>query len=327
MLDNNNRPPVFTDIPTYSIKENPYSYIYVDMTYDCNMKCNFCYNPIRHYDDLDIDYFKDVCQQLPKPVQFRFLGGEPTLYNKLEEAIDIAYEYGHNISLCTNGLKFSNLKFAEDFKKIWDRHKTMVVSITLNGGLEHDEWYEKIDGRACAKQKSKALENLINLNYKRICIAAIIVKDLNEGIIKEFYDLSKKYYRRITNIRFRTAAKQGRWDEEIVEKQTSYTGVELNELVKTIIPEANQPYRWLRDGINPSTVKGKHINSPNLKCHQCCMMYYINPKTWVSVLEFGGHGSTQCWRRGQLVQSNSTIQPFHLHMDKFSDYINTFDAL
>ena len=65
MLDNNNKPPVFTDIPTYSIKENPYSYIYVDMTYDCNMECNFCYNPIRHYDDLDIDYFKDVCQQLP----------------------------------------------------------------------------------------------------------------------------------------------------------------------------------------------------------------------------------------------------------------------
>jgi len=74
------KPPLFHNVPEYDIENNPFSFLYVDMTYDCNMECEFCYNPVRNYSTLYIEWFEDVCARLPHPVNFRLLGGEPTLY-------------------------------------------------------------------------------------------------------------------------------------------------------------------------------------------------------------------------------------------------------
>ena len=53
-------------------------------------------------------------------------------------------------------------------------------------------------------------------------------------------------------------------------------------------------------------------------------MYYIRPQLWVATVEFGSHNSALCWRRGQLVQGNQVIQPFHHYMDELSRYIQTY---
>jgi len=53
-------------------------------------------------------------------------------------------------------------------------------------------------------------------------------------------------------------------------------------------------------------------------------MYYIRPQLWVATVEFGSHNSALCWRRGQLVQGNKVIQPFHHYMDELSRYIQTY---
>lgn len=166
----------------------------------------------------------------------------------------------------------------------------------------------------------------MELGYRRVCINAIIVKGLNEGLVKEFYDKALEHTGQITNIRFRTAAKQGRWDEEIFDEgeQTSYTGLQLDEYIKSIIPEARSPIKVIRDGYHPSTGSGVRLNNPQLKCNQCCFMYYIRPQLWVATVEFGSHNSALCWRRGQLVQGNKVIQPFHHYMDELSRYIQTY---
>jgi|TARA_B110000259_G_C14033163_1_gene407728 MoaA/NifB/PqqE/SkfB family radical SAM enzyme len=324
------KPPLFHNIPEHDIENNPFNFLYVDLTYDCNMECEFCYNPVRTYGMLDIEWFEDVCARLPHPVSFRLLGGEPTLYPHLGRALDACTKYGHQAAVVTNGLRLSSMSFAKKLKVILDRNPTVNVSLSLNGGLYHDDWYVAIDGESRRAKKAKALENMLELGYRRICINAIIVRGLNEGLVQEFYDKALQYPGQITNIRFRTAAKQGRWNDEIdafdedEHDQTSYTGLELDNYIKTIIPEANKPLKIIRDGYNPSTGSGVRLNNPDLKCNQCCFMYYIRPQLWVATIEFGSHNSALCWRRGQLVQGNQVIQPFHHYMDELSRYIQTY---
>ena len=324
------KPPIFHSLPEYDIERNPFSFLYVDMTYDCNMECEFCYNPVRTYSTLDIEWFEDVCARLPHPVNFRLLGGEPTLYPHLDRALDAATKHGHQAAIVTNGLRLASMSYAKKLKKVLDRNPTVNVSLSMNGGMHHDDWYIDIDGESRRKKKVKALENMLELGYRRLCINAIIVRGLNEGLVKEFYDKALQHPGQITNIRFRTAAKQGRWNDEIDafddddHDQTSYTGLQLDEYIKTIIPEARSPIKVIRDGYHPSTGSGVRLNVPGLKCNQCCFMYYIRPQLWVATVEFGSHNSALCWRRGQLVQGNGVIQPFHHYMDELSRYIQTY---
>lgn len=321
-------PPVFHDLPEYDIEKNPFSFLYVDLTFECNMECGFCYNPVRSYKNMDIEWFEDVCKRLPRPVAFRLLGGEPTLYPHLERALDACTKYGHQAAVVTNGLRFSSKTFAKNFKKVMDRNPTATISLAFNGGFVHDEWYEQIDGENRRKKKLKALENLLEFGYRRMAINAIIVKGVNEGVIDEFYEKALKHPGQITNIRFRTAAKQGRWNEDAFDEfhdQTSYTGIELDQVIKQRIPDAARPLKYIRDGYTPSHGDGTIIKSDKLKCNQCCFMYYIGPQLWVANVEFGSHNSALCWRRGQLVPSQDNIVPFHHYMDELSRYINTYE--
>ena len=135
------KPPIFYNVPTYEIEKNPFSFLYVDMTYKCNMECEFCYNPVRSYSDIDIDFFEDVCKKLPHPVNFRFLWGEPTLFPKLGKALDIVTKYGLQCAVVTNGIRFANKNFAKDFYKIWKRNNNTNIAIGFNGGLVNDGWH------------------------------------------------------------------------------------------------------------------------------------------------------------------------------------------
>lgn len=326
------RPPIFHNIPNYSMDKNPFSFLYLDMTYKCNMECGFCDTPIRHYNDMPIETFEELCATLPRPINMRFVGAEPTLYRHLHKAIEIGTRYGHQLAIVTNGIRLSNMNFVRDLKRTIDNcadPKLVNLSISLNGGLENDAWYEAIDHDISHRRKKvQGLENVIEAGFRRLCINAIIVKNLNEGVVKEFYDKATSLPPGvITNIRFRCAAKQGRYVEDLYENpedHTSYTGVELNNYIKTVIPEANAPLKWIRDGVNPSDGAGNLLNNPALKCNQCCMMYYIRPKLWVATVEFGSLNSALCWRRGQFVTSTKTIQPAHHYIDELSRYVNTY---
>lgn len=326
------RPPIFHNVPNYDIEKNPFSFLYLDMTYKCNMECGFCDTPIRHYKDMPIEVFEDLCRRLPRPVNMRFVGAEPTLYPKLHEAIQIGTKYGHQLAIVTNGIRLSSKSFVKDLKRTIDNcadPKLVNLSISLNGGFERDDWYEAIDHDISHRRKKvQGFENVIEAGFRRLCINAIIVKNLNEGVVKEFYDKATSLPQGvITNIRFRCASKQGRYVEDLYEspeEHISYSGVELNNYIKSVIPEANAPLKWIRDGVNPSDGAGNLLNNPNLKCNQCCFMYYIRPKLWIATVEFGSHNSALCWRRGQFITSTQTIQPAHHYIDELSRYVNTY---
>lgn len=101
------QPPIFHNVPDYTMDKNPFSFLYIDTTYKCNMECGFCMTPIRHYKDLDIKVFEELCASLPRPVQMRLVGAEPTLWKHLFEAINIGTKYGHSIAIVTNGIRLA----------------------------------------------------------------------------------------------------------------------------------------------------------------------------------------------------------------------------
>ena len=80
------------------------------------------------------------------------------------------------------------MNYAKKLKAVLDRNPTVNVSLSMNGGMHHDDWYIAIDGESRRAKKVKALENMLELGYRRLCINAIIVKGLNEGLVQEFYD-------------------------------------------------------------------------------------------------------------------------------------------
>lgn len=94
----------------WTVEANPFSNLYVDLTERCNMACNYCCNPARQSPDLDLSYFTDVCRRLPRPVIWRFLGGEPTLHDNFFDFIDTAFAHGHRVQFNTNGLTFLDEK-------------------------------------------------------------------------------------------------------------------------------------------------------------------------------------------------------------------------
>lgn len=304
--------PTLNNLDTFTIKNNPYSYIYIDLTYACNMHCHYCYNPVRTLPDIDLDYFKYVCENLPRKVQLRLLGGEPTMYEHLEEACQIAHKNGHFVSIITNGIKFVDKAYAQSIKDLGI--PTLVPGLTMNGGRDRDDWYAEIDNAHCSDLKVKALENIIDVGFRKIYLAAIVIRDFNEGIIKELYDISREHPKQIKNIHYRTAGNVGRWNEKFGQP---YTATELQEVVADIIPGAAQPIKWIRDGINPSTIKGVHINSDKLTCRGCCREYYSEPGLLISIIEFGTDNAGKCWRRGKL-NPDGTIQSFFAGMREFT---------
>lgn len=95
----------------YTVDTNPYKNIYVDITMRCDMDCNYCYNPLRSKSDMELDHFEEVCKRLPRPVDFKLLGGEPTMHPKFFQFITIAKSYGHSVFFASNGLRYNNPPF------------------------------------------------------------------------------------------------------------------------------------------------------------------------------------------------------------------------
>lgn len=286
----------------YSVAKNPYNNLYVDLTYRCNMNCNFCYNPLRNKFDMDPAYFEAVCQQLPGPVVFKLLGGEPTLHPQFFSFITTARRYGHHVYFSSNGIKYTDSRFMD---KLGDLEVSYSPGLTMNGGYSRDDLYEIIDNRSCLKQKLAALDNLHKYGIKRVALSAIIVRDVNESVVGELLELADKYKDIIRYVHFRSAAKVSRWiDTEPL------TTTELRELVLPYVSGQ------LTNVDTPLETTCGHTNGED-----CCARLTQNRVLQIGLVEFASEKSAQCPVRGKLINDSFTIQPF------FENMINTGELL
>ena len=279
------------------VSKNIYPRIYVDLTYRCNMDCNFCYNPQRDLEEMSLSYFEKVCEQLPKKVQFRFLGGEPTLHKQFLKFIKVAFKYRHLSSVVSNGLTFTDLAFTQSIKNL---NIPLVIGLTLNGGRNRNDWYEAIDNSRCANAKMLALDNLTTVGFKRLTISAIIIRGLNEDVIPQLFDIASQYPS-VRYIHLRSAGRVGRFKDV-----TPYTTSELRSLLSKYVPAAQRPQRIINSGYD------------NKVCQNCCNEFQLSTGVQVGLIEFASAKSAKCWKRGKLM-NDFTIEPFFENMLNFSE--------
>ena len=279
------------------IEDSKHRNIYVDVTHNCNLNCNFCYDrPQRHKgSEISLEYYENVCQKLtlsnPKKKWIRLLGGEATIDERIFDFIRIAKKYGHFVSIPTNGIRIGeDIEFCRDLKK----HAPLYVHISLDGGIGHSDIYEYINGKNVGPTKFQALENLKSVNFKHVHIGALIIRNLNEKIMPEIITIANKYDN-IKGIHFRSGSNIGKYPEN--NKQLTID--ELRTLADPII----KPGKYEING---------EIGPRGEKCCGGCRVYtgYIPRPVKTVLIEFGSeNNSMNCWLRARLSPENKLL-PF-----------------
>lgn len=280
--------------PRWHIDNNPFTNLYVDLTERCNMDCNFCYNPERSKADLDFDYFAEACARLPRPVHWRFLGGEPALNERIFDLIEVALHHGHTVYFASNGIKYNDPSFMEELARFSGK---VSVGLSMDGGILDDRFYKLLNNCSCLDIKLQALDNLHRSNIKRVCLSAIIIRNKNEHVIGELHEAAKRYCDTVRYIHYRSAATIGRW----IETQP-YTLQELKRLAHPQFTDEAFAPRCLRE-VNCNGGDG-----------DCCYRFRPDARLQISLIEFATARSAQCPYRGKLLPEGLLIESFFANM-------------
>ena len=277
----------------YPVEENPFLSLAVDLTYRCNMSCTYCYNPIRSLADMDLSYFEEVCRRLPAHVEFKFLGGEPTLHPDFMGFIRAARSRRHEVTILSNGKRYTDPVFVRALGEL-NRDARFILGVSVDGGTSRNDVYRQINNEDCLRWKMKALETLDEHFPGRVEISAIIVRGLNEDVVPELLELADRHPRILRYIHFRTAAKAGRWGET-----APYTLEELKEIVRP---------HFTRDQFRPQCLWEPHCD-PGEGC-EACYRFRPTPRLQISLIEFATRRAASCHKRGKLVDRQFLVQSF-----------------
>lgn len=273
---------------TYPIEKCPFLQVYVDLTYKCNLNCNMCYNPYWN-NDLDLDYYNQVCGMFPEKVQIRFLGGEPTINSDLLfKAIKITQSHGHHATIVSNGVRIG--KDIDFVKQLYDIAGDRIgIGISFDGGLKKESFI-KITGQDLLEYKLKALENLLTIGFKpiRIPITSTIIKGINEHSIKDLFDISDKF--NLKQIHYRSQMHYGKWIPD-----DAYTMTTLMELINKELPDTKDILRIFN-----------HEQMPHKICYGCCKMFVTKSKRMYTVVDTSSYRVQRCHLRG-IINNDFTI--------------------
>src|ERR1017187_455376 len=117
----------------------------------------------------------------------QFSGGEPTIYPRFLDALRLAKEMGFShTQVATNGLKFTDLEFAEQCKEAG------LHTLYLQFDGTCDEVYRRTRGESLCEKKLQCIENVKKAGLK-IVFVPTIVKGLNDHEIGDIVRLALEY--------------------------------------------------------------------------------------------------------------------------------------
>jgi radical SAM protein with 4Fe4S-binding SPASM domain len=121
-----------SDRPTFGLDDYPAPYrMDLILTYRCQNRCLHCYNEPRELQELTKEQWKQVIAktwELGVP-QVVFTGGEPTLFEGLDELVAKSEEFGQVTGLVTNGRRLGQPGFLRDLvQKGLDHVQVTVLS-------------------------------------------------------------------------------------------------------------------------------------------------------------------------------------------------------
>ncbi len=193
-------------VRSFAPEENPFETVVADVTHRCNMTCANCYVPNRDIPDMDIGRLEECLAALPKRVNLRLIGAEPTMRRDLPDIISMVRRLGHRPVLLTNGLRLARESYVRILREAGLRH----VVVSLNGA-DNDDWYEAIDNMRCAVKKLRAVENAV-VHGMIVNTGTILVRGLNEAAVGRMYRLMAGLGPRHAVLRFKNIGAFGRYD-------------------------------------------------------------------------------------------------------------------
>lgn len=96
-----------------------YKKVYVEITNNCNLNCNFCIHNERPKRFMNIDEFKTVLEKIKGHTRYLYLHvlGEPLLHPNINEFINFASS-DFNVNLTTNGYLIKRIKENKNIRQI-----------------------------------------------------------------------------------------------------------------------------------------------------------------------------------------------------------------
>ena len=200
--------------------------LWIDVTYDCNLKCSYCdaYTYERKNTDTDEERYQNILQRLQnfKDIEeVRICGGEPTLFKYLWNLVDYLLERDYRVLLYTNGLKEIPLKYKDkirlyssfhlEYPKLWKKvyHNTKDFDTIYNILVREYEKYPnftELDGilkndikvhiQYITEPHRKDIQGTLE-NYQKF-IEYLQARGKNDVFYNE--DIAKNYYARRMSI-------------------------------------------------------------------------------------------------------------------------------
>lgn len=144
----------------------------VDITYQCNLDCKFCYAQANQRKEPDPSLEEILTRIEGFTGAYIYLGGgEPTLREDLFEIIHRLKIRGYHVVLMTNGLKLVEPGYVDALKR------SGVDCVQLQFDTLNDEQYVRLTGEQLLTRRLQAFENL-----KRASIPVFLWAKLVRGI-------------------------------------------------------------------------------------------------------------------------------------------------
>ena len=187
-------------------QRNTFETIVADVTHRCNMACANCYLPNRDVPDMDTGRLEACLAALPRRVNVRIIGAEPTMRRDLPEIVSMIRRCGHRAVLLTNGLRLARESYVRTLRDAGLRH----VYISMNGA-DNDSWYQTIDNMRCAARKMRAVENAV-AHGMIVNTGTILVRGVNEAAVDRLHRFMTGLGPRHAVLRFKNIGALGRYD-------------------------------------------------------------------------------------------------------------------
>jgi 7,8-dihydro-6-hydroxymethylpterin dimethyltransferase len=239
-----------------SIRYGRGSFLVVDLTNRCNMKCTPCFmdaNSGGHVHEVPIE---DVKAMLHRALSFKprrdvnifFSGGEPTLYPHFLEAVRYAKGLGfQRLHVATNGLRF-----AQD---------PNFAARTRAAGLH--SVYLQFDGVSNAKNSHRGVENLFDVKQQaldniaraglRTTLQSTIIRGVNDDQVGPIVDFVIENSGEIFGVVFQPIMFAGR-DEDVEDERRYEQRYTLSQLAEDLQTQAQRDWQPLRDWFPLSAV-------------------------------------------------------------------------
>lgn len=118
--------------------------IYIEITNICNKNCSFCSKTKRKKEEMTLDNFKHVVNEIKPYTEYIYLHikGEPLLHSKFKEIIEVCDKENIKVNITTNGILLEkNKEIIKSSKSI----RQINISLHSYSDNEFEEVFETVD--------------------------------------------------------------------------------------------------------------------------------------------------------------------------------------